>query len=190
MLKKVFRSIKKVCLTYFLANAICIPITYCINKFVPSKKRTAVLTSNKSYLGLPSSFWTLPVDFFMYVPVTLRENLLLRNVEWTSCATKGDLERILQDESIQNIVLIGHGSNELFSFCDGYVTSYDIEQWNFKKKCGEFIQYSCGGIKGTDLKDVILKDPKKGFCFRRKVSSFEIYGVALYKLAKAFCFGK
>ena len=172
-------------------NAVSIPITYNINKNLTApKSKTVVFTSGYQYVGdyilSPESFLTSIVaryiDFFMYTPTTLRQNLKNNQVDWYSNSTKVTVLEKLLDDQYKNIVFIGHGTNSSYVATDGMVKVSDIRGLDLKKRDGEFIQHTCGHGKGESLRDVLFNQPSQGYSFNRKISGLENYITALIKL--------
>ena len=132
-------------------NAASIPVTYVINSSVNEEEQTIVFTSGHLTSKL--------IDFFMYTPITLRQNIRGRKVTWVSDAKKEEIIDYLQNPDYQKIVFIGHGTGSSFVAADGKFTARDISKHNIPKKGGELIQHTCGG-GDQSLRHALLENPE------------------------------
>lgn len=165
-------------------NPILIIIVYAINKSINSKNRTIVFTSGYDYRDIKPVVVAKFIDFFMYVPITLRQNLKLRKVYWFSQLTKKLILEKLQDPQYQNIIFIGHGKNHNYMATDGAVTVNDLKKLHLPKRTGEYIQHTCGGGKSKFLYKIIYPNGCSGYVFDRPIYMLENYAYALVKMFK------
>lgn len=156
--------------------------SYYINEFVPKGGKTIVFTSgNDDHDRLPYVVKAKIIDFFMYTPITLRQNINGNQVTWISNATKKEVLDGLGDPQYQNVVFIGHGNGYTFGAADQDVYAKDIYELDISKKSGELIQHTCGG--GPDqFREVLLSIPEKGYGFKKQVNVKENYVTAWKRL--------
>lgn len=143
-------------------NFISISLVYFYNKNLQTEKKTAVFTSWSHYtqIEVPSESASRVIDFFMYAPVTLSENLRGNYVEWHSSASLDTFVEKIEDPYCNNFVLIGHGNKSSYELSDSSISSEDIENMNIRKKTGGFIQYTCGTGSEEDkcLEDALFEE--------------------------------
>jgi hypothetical protein len=84
-------------------------------------------------------------DFYVLrVQIMLKMRASIENQR----ATKKDFYDVLNDPSIDNVVVFCHGSFNSMSFLDGKVTSEDIKRKVKVKKRGFLVKHGCGGDSG------------------------------------------
>lgn len=133
--------------------------------------KTAVFTSGYDKNLKSPKLVSRIIDTFMYAPVTLGQNLKGNYVDWYSNATKKEVLKILKEGDHESIVFIGHGSQASFCATDEPLTSEDILDNDIPKINGELVQHTCGKKDPIPpLKEVLLKDSKKGFHFNEVIS--------------------
>jgi len=132
--------------------------TYTTNNIIKSKEKTAVFTSGNDdqlFNFIPPEVKAKFIDFLMYTPVTLRQNLNGNHVDWYSHANKNLILSQLENPQNNNVVFIGHGSYGSYKAADGRLWFYDIDEkikkGNIKAKNGELIQHTCG----VNLKELL-----------------------------------
>jgi hypothetical protein len=157
-----------------------------INKRM-NKESNTVVFSNSQIQKAPE--WTFPItngisNFVMYLPLTLRQNLNSNKVDWYNLPTKEDIYTLLKKERYSNVVFIGHGSKNHFYAKNGYVYAEVVRKKGIKKKDGFLIQHTCGGGIGLDLREALLKNPRKGYSVPGKNGPLENYLVALENLVE------
>ena len=165
---------------FLTANALSIPISSYANKTYGTTGRTAVL-SNARFLGVPRGALVSFVDFFMYTPVTIRETLKGNSVEWHSGATVEDATDVFQDQHIDSVVLIGHGSQGGYECADGGIDADSISCY-VPKKSGDLVQYTCGSPKNYTLADLLLQDNTRVYRFNRWSCAVDGYALAWYRV--------
>jgi len=147
-----------------------------INELMPKDGQTIVFTSgNDEVIPLPYAVTARIIDFFMYAPITLRQNLHGNKVKWVSNATKREVLDGLSDPKYQNVAFIGHGTSFSFWAADGPVYPEDV--LDLPKKSGELIQHTCGS-GSPELRDALLIDPQKGYWFDEPISVGKNYATA------------
>ncbi|MCK4553251.1 hypothetical protein KAT80_03535 [Candidatus Pacearchaeota archaeon] len=84
-------------------------------------------------------------------------------VSYKHKARSNDLRDVLEDETFQNVVVMGHGGRNCWGARDGIVYTKDINEWmkGLPKKRGYFIQFTCGDEKGKPLGYSVLEDKNK-----------------------------
>jgi hypothetical protein len=88
--------------------------------------------------------WAPPIAFLGSYPAwTFYFNSMGLKADYIFSATKQDFIDVLRDDKYQSIVLVGHGSYNLWRATDDEITNADIEQMRgtFKKKRGS--GFSC-----------------------------------------------
>jgi len=168
------------------ANTISIPVTAYINSKVSTGNKTAVFTSGYCSPSLSGRAVSAVIDFFMYTPVTLRQNLNGSQVDWYSNSARKQVLDVLQNTDYQNIVFIGHGSKSSYVATDGNVSVDDLTNLDLPPRHGEFIQHTCGGGNGKSLREVLYPSGSRGYNFDKEISIFENYRRSLVELGKSF----
>lgn len=150
---------------------------YIEEKFNVSKKiNKCALVIEKN---VPSGFVSGLEDFFMYPSVTLRQNFNGNKVKWVSNANKRKILEEIAKPEINNVVFIGHGGKTYYCASDKIIYDFHIEEYvreeGIKKKPGELVQYTCGNGEGKSLRDILLKDPTKGYSSKGITNPFTSY---------------
>ena len=160
-----------------------IPIAWTTNKFTRPQSNTAVFSCSS-----PNSKVATLTDFFMYPVVTLRQNLDGNRVDWHRSPTGNEFLEKIVNEKYSNIILIGYGSSQCYQAPNEFIGYWEIDrkmsEQNIPKKDGFLIQLTCGGSEGITMRQVLLKDPNKGYSFEGKIGSLDIYFTAVRDL---FC---
>jgi hypothetical protein len=156
------------------------------------REQCVAFTSSYPWYSLRSSkLGSCALTFFMYLPITLRQNLLGRHVEWHTHASKAVVYDKLDDVDengrsvYQHVVFIGHGSDIHYVATDGAVMGCVIVERGIPKRDGEVIQHTCGGCGGMTIKDALQNDPSKGYILRSGVSRLDNYSRAMDELLRA-----
>jgi len=172
------------------ATAVMDVVTYGSN-LIPRDEETAVFVSSYDNSGFVPEWMPRPVvagaeNFFMYAPVTLRENIEGRNTTWHTDLNKEEVLETIADTTYQSFVFIGHGGKG--SFCPSFycVDDTDIAEMNTPRRSGEVVQYTCRNtLEGDTIADVLLEDPDKLIKFDEEVWPLRIYGRALWELGRS-----
>lgn len=183
--KRLVNTVKKgaKCLTLLVAlNTVSVNIMSAVNLNLETEKKTAVFTCGRGRydLNIPSSISSRFIDFFMYTPITLKQNLNGYHVDWYTNSDKKTLITALQDSSYENLVFIGHGSKSSYSLSDADIESLELKQLHIPKRRGEFLQYTCGNKDGDQdsLKDVLFDHNCYFVGFDTIIDPFTNYGSA------------
>jgi len=111
---------------------------------VKDKKYAAIMLSGYAFSDY--DYWASPLAFLGSYPAwTLYFNLKGYRTDYFFNATKQDLKDVLIDSKYQSIVLVGHGSKNVWRATDDLVSNLEITSWQplFTRKTGEWIQLSC-----------------------------------------------
>lgn len=175
----------------FAINTASISVTAYQNSKINSDRKTVVFTSggynlNSSLLSeVRDVMYGFYLNFLMYTPITMRQNLKGNKVEWQSNATRKQVLDALQNSNYQNIIFIGHGNKSTYVATDGYVSVDDLVTLNLPARQGEFIQHTCGeDIGKKSLKEIIYPNGSRGYDFDREIRTIESYAKALTELVK------
>ena len=184
LIKKVSTQINQVSAVVLAFQATTSIASLSINEFMPKDGQTIVFTSgNDDLIPLPYTVTARIIDFFMYAPITLRQNLHGNKVKWVSNATKKEELEGLSDPKYQNVAFIGHGTSFSFWAADGPVYPEDV--LDLPKKSGELIQHTCGS-GSPELRDALLIDPQKGYWFDEPISAGKNYLTAWKQVIVSF----
>jgi len=84
-------------------------------------------------------------------------------VDYKHNARSDDLRAVLEDDTYQNIVIMGHGGRNQWCARDGVVYTEDLDEWmeDLPKKKGYFIQFTCGDEEGKPLGYNVVEDRSK-----------------------------
>lgn len=167
-------------------NAFTIPFTYLINRNVSYEKKTIVFTSGKNDFQdykipeIPSPVTASLIDFFMYTPITLRQNLKGNSVYWCSNPSLDEFVEKLQNPEFENVILIGHGRKNSYALKDNSADASYLKSISLPDRTGEFHQYTCGigEEDGETLKDVIFSECTKSKRFDGILDPFTSYASA------------
>ena len=143
--KPLSRFVKK---TFIYLSLIYIPlatIATLTNHFVvKDEKYAAIMLSGYAFSDY--DYWASPLAFLGSYPAwTFYFNLKGYRTDYVFNATVVDLKNVLVDSKYQSIVLVGHGSKNVWRATDQQVSNVEIETWKplFTRKTGEWIQLSC-----------------------------------------------
>lgn len=184
---KIKKVVKRVALALTGALCLCtgtIPAACIVNRITRETSNTVVF-SNAYENDLPRSTdfaVTYLSDFFMYLPITLRQNLNGNRVDWFHRPTKEQVLEKLADDNYQNVIFIGHRESDYFRAKDDFVLADDIVKRGIKKKEGFVLQHTCGRGIASMLRGALLSDPNKGYSFNGDITSFENYSKAVKEL--------
>lgn len=148
-------------------NAGTIPITYGINHTIPSEEKTVVFANGQT------------LDFIVYTPIILEQNIRGRQVTWISDATYQEVVDYLINPEYENVVFFGHGSRSIYETRDdNFISGYTILIHDIPKK-NEVLQYTCGELGSSPaLREVLVSDPHQWYGFEKKVSFNTLYAAA------------
>lgn len=167
--------------TFLTVNTALHPIMSLVNGSIDSEDKTVVLSNDYNPKNDEKMFSGGWVDYFMYPPVMLRQNLRGRHVDWYSNATKGQVLSALQDPDYQNIVLIGHGGNASYNTAGGSIGVRDLYNLDIPIREGEFVQHTCGQWQiGVTLRNYLYPNSDSGNLGfdNRIVSPYENFATA------------
>ncbi|WP_417913605.1 hypothetical protein [Candidatus Electronema sp. JM] len=140
-------SIKPLIKYVVILIAVYIPIAaiaFTSNLLTKTDKNAAILLSAHAFSDY--DYWAPPFGFLGSYPAwTWYFNARGEKIDYFFAATKADFMNVLTDPKYQSIVLVGHGSYNMWRATDDQVANYDIEamQGKFQKKEGEWFQLSC-----------------------------------------------
>ena len=176
------KTIKTLAMLLTLNTAV-IPVSYLINRNITPDKKTIVFTSGKNDLSnygipeIPSEIMVLSIDFFMYNPITIRQNLRGNQINWCSNPNLETFIEKLQNPEFENIVLIGHGGKNNYALLDGDADTDYLKKFWLPNRQGEFYQYTCGGDEEEKetLKDVLFNPCARSKTFGGILDPFTSY---------------
>ena len=162
---QIFRFLKKM---FFYSMFIYIPLTAVAavtNNFVIKDDRYAGIMLS-GYAFSDYDYWVSPIAFLGSYPAwTLYFNSKGLKTDYFFNATKNDLKNVLIDSKFESIVLVGHGSRNVWKATDKYVTNDDINQWKglFEPKTGEWFQLTCAGkdMYPEHIGELVMNDAEK-----------------------------
>ena len=176
-------KIAKWAVSPIILYAATLPITYISNKYAKTQPNTAVFSTSASNSGIATL-----TDFFMYPVVTFGQNRKGNRVDWYTCPTEKEFLENIVKEKYSNIILIGHGTYQCYSAKDCEVVSWQIErkmqEKGAPKKDGFLVQYTCSYERGPvpTIREVMMKDPNKGYSLEGKIGPLDIYFTAIKEL--------
>lgn len=153
------------------------------NYFVKNDQYAAIMLSGYAFSDY--DYWASPLAFLGSYPAwTFYFNLKGMRTDYIFNATKADLKDVLIDQKYQSIVLVGHGSKNVWRATDQIVDNSDILGWQslFTLKTGEWIQLSCPSVDiyPEHIGELVMDDRNKVFHYSgEKVGNFEFITDAL-----------
>jgi hypothetical protein len=153
------------------------------NVIVKEDRYAAILLSGYAFSDY--DYWASPLAFLGSYPAwTLYFNFNGMQTDYIFRATREDLKTVLVDPKYQSIVLVGHGSSNVWRATDSYVTNDDINNWKplFTPKTGEWIQLSCpaSDTYPEHLGELVMDDKEKVYHYSgRTVGNTEFVTDAL-----------
>ncbi len=134
--------------------------------------------------------WAPPLAFLGSYPAwTFYFNSRGLKTDYIFSATKQDFLDVLGDDKYQSIVLVGHGSYNLWRATDDEIANDDIEQMQgaFKKKRGEWFQLSCASedYSPIQLGELVMAHGKS-YCYNGDTGMlyFVIDALTAFRLIK------
>jgi len=158
-------------------------VTITNNLVVEDDEYAAILLSGYAYSDY--DYWASPLAFLGSYPAwTIYFNLKGIRTDYVFNATVDDLKNILVDPKYQSIVLVGHGSKNVWRATDRSVSNVEIMNWRplFTPKKGEWIQLSCPttDVYPEHLGELVMDDRSKVFHYSgEKVGNLEFVTDAL-----------
>jgi hypothetical protein len=189
-LKKVGKSLLGALAIVSVTNSLSIPLTAYVNSKIPQGNNTIVFTSGYDPLNkLPERVVSGFIDYFMYTPVTLRQNLKGCQVDWISNSNKEEIISRIKNPIYENLVFIGHGSKSSYAATDCSLDSNDLIKIyrDLPYRKGEFIMHTCGEDEERVLLKQVLFEPRiedKGYDFDRTIDPVTNYLKAVSELGK------
>lgn len=176
--KPLLRSMRK---ATFCLSIVYLPLaslaTITNNLVVEDDEYAAILLSGYAYSDY--DYWASPLAFLGSYPAwTIYFNLMNIRTDYIFDATVDDLKNILIDPKYQSIVLVGHGSKNVWRATDRSVTNVEIKNWQplFTPKKGEWIQLSCptSDVYPKHIGELVMDDRSKVFYYSgEKVGNLE-----------------
>lgn len=120
-------------------------ITTIRNISINSDEYAAVLLSD--YALTKYDYWASPSAFLgSYLSWSYYFNNRNLKVRWVLRATSNDLKKVIKDRDCQSIVIVGHGSLNVWQATDMVVSNLEVEKMmnGVQKKKGEWLQLTCG----------------------------------------------
>ena len=151
--------------------------------FVKDDKHAAIMLSGYAFSDY--DYWASPLAFLGSYPAwTFYFNSKGFRTDYIFNATMDDLKNVLMDNRYQSIVLVGHGSKNVWRATDQSVSNAEIETWQslFTKKAGEWIQLSCptSDTYPEHLGELVMDSKDKVYYYSgEKVGNFEFVADAL-----------
>ncbi|MFH2020426.1 MAG: hypothetical protein ABIJ34_03365 [archaeon] len=159
-------------------NTLMQPVTYISNLF-KRDTQTVVFSSGSDSIPYPRLVNGF-VDFFMYPPITLRENLNGSSVKWISHATREDILAALNDPTYENVIFVGHGTQGSYWAENGSLGAWEAE--GVPKKDGYLIMQTCGNPTSPTFGDVLLIDGQKAYYLKPDVTVIGNYTSSVKRL--------
>ncbi len=151
---------------------------YISNKITSRQANTIVISNVKE----DELFGSYRASFWMYSPVTLRQNVEGNRVGWYTSPTKDETLDLLTKREYENVVLIGHGTRSSYALRDGNIYAQEFLQRPIQKKKGKLIQHTCGVANlELSLSDVLLQNPSKVEYLGEKVTALDNYFHGVFK---------
>jgi hypothetical protein len=172
---------------YLVLNALIIHVSLGViaavrNRLVKSDEYGAVLVSNHAFTDY--DYWVAPAAWFGAYPYwTYYFNNRGLKTRWILNAKSADLKRVLQDPKNVSVVLVGHGSLNLWESSDKDVTNDDVAAWmkGLPKKRGEWLQLTCGTVDESPVRIGELAMAKERvFNYDDKVNAYYFVTDALF----------
>jgi hypothetical protein len=112
---------------------------------INSDEYAAVLLSDHALTKY--DYWASPSAFLgSYLTWSYYFNDRNMKVRWFLRATSKDLKKVIKDKDCQSIVIVGHGSLNIWQATDMVVSNLEVEEMmnGVQKKKGEWLQLTCG----------------------------------------------
>ena len=123
------------------------------NRWVRNNAYGAILISGHAFTD--HDHWVSPAAWAGAYPYwTYYFNNRGMQAPWFLNAKSSDFQNILQDQKCVSMVLVGHGSLNLWQATDKDITNPDVAEWmkNLPKKKGEWLQLTCGAADESSVK--------------------------------------
>ena len=137
--------LRRIILPFFAIYSLFAIVTLIRDVSIKSDAYAAVLLSD--YAITKYDYWASPSAFLgSYITWSHYFNSKNMKVKWFLRAKGMDLEAVIKDKNCQSIVLVGHGSLNLWQATDTEITNYDVIEImkGLPKKKGEWLQLTCG----------------------------------------------
>ncbi len=145
--------------TVVAAHLIMFGAAFASNNLGSYEQKTAVLASDAGKGGRCRHYLqSIGIAFGLYPYMTRYENAGGSQTEWFLHATSSDLENVVQDESFQNIVTVGHGGECVWYASDRPVWQHEVRHMTNHQKPGHWFQLTCGDLPGPLLGEYVVPD--------------------------------
>ena len=123
------RVVKRTFLTLFCIYALFAGVATVTNHLVVEDDEYAAIMLS-GYAFSDYDYWASPLAFLGSYPAwTIYFNLMGIRTDYVFNATLDDLKGVLADPKYQSIVLVGHGSQNVWRATDLSVSNYEIKSW-------------------------------------------------------------
>ena len=152
------------------------------NAYIKSNRYGAVLISD--YAITKYDYWASPLAFLGAFPYwTAYFNNRGMKAKWFLRAKSTDLEKVIKDEKVESIVLVGHGSYNSWQAVDKLITNNEVKGMMLgkEKKKGEWIQLSCAVEDFSPIKmGELVMEKNKVYTYNNSVNTFIFITDALF----------
>jgi hypothetical protein len=157
-------------------------ITAIRNMNINNDEYAAVLLSD--YALTKYDYWASPSAFLgSYLTWSYYFNDRNMKVRWFLRAKSTDLETVIKDRNCQSIVLVGHGSLNIWQATDMVVSNLEVAEMmnGVQKKKGEWLQLTCGVKDFSPVKlGELVMEKERVYTYGNAVTTYVFVADAIF----------
>ena len=152
------------------------------NRWVRNDAYGAILISGHAFTD--HDYWVSPAALAGAYPYwTYYFNNRGMKARWFLNAKTSDFQKVLQDKKCVSMVLVGHGSLNLWQATDKDVTNPDVAEWmkGLPKKKGEWLQLTCATADESPVRlGELVMEKDKVYNYGGSVNAYYFVADALF----------
>jgi hypothetical protein len=174
--------LRRIILPFFAIYTGIAVITAIRDMSISNDEYAAVLLSD--YALTKYDYWASPSAFLgSYLSWSCYFNNRNMKVRWFLRATSKDLKKVIKDKDCQSIVIVGHGSLNIWQATDMVVSNLEVEEMmnGVQKKKGEWLQLTCGVKDFSPIKmGELVMEKERVYTYGNAVTTYVFVADAIF----------
>jgi hypothetical protein len=174
--------LRRIILPFFAIYTGIAVITAIRDMSISNDEYAAVLLSD--YALTKYDYWASPSAFLgSYLTWSYYFNNRNMKARWFLRAKSTDLKKVIKDRNCQSIVLVGHGSLNIWQATDMVVSNLEVEEMmnGVQKKKGEWLQLTCGVKDFSPIKmGELVMEKERVYTYGNAVTTYVFVADAIF----------